>query len=117
MIATMSEQRDETYNGWTNRETWVVNLWLSNDEGLYNRTREVVAQARADGAEMAAGYGWSQDEQEKSGQSYAADAIKALVEELAEDEYSKASFVSDLISTALGRVDWLEIAKAWSEEA
>ena len=24
-----------TYNGWTNYETWVVNLWLDND-GYYN---------------------------------------------------------------------------------
>jgi len=24
-----------TYNGWTNRNTWVVNLHIGNDEGLY----------------------------------------------------------------------------------
>lgn len=33
---------EETYNGWTNR----VNLWLTNDQGLYEATRERVRDAR-----------------------------------------------------------------------
>jgi hypothetical protein len=24
------------YNGWTNWDTWNVNLWLTNEEGLYH---------------------------------------------------------------------------------
>jgi len=26
----------EKYNGWTNYETWLANLWMDNDEGSYN---------------------------------------------------------------------------------
>ncbi len=30
---------DNTYNGWTNYQTWNVALWLGNDQGLYNLIR------------------------------------------------------------------------------
>jgi hypothetical protein len=30
------------YNGWCNRETWVVNLWLTNDECYYEELQAII---------------------------------------------------------------------------
>jgi hypothetical protein len=38
-----------TYNGWKNRQTWNVALWIGNDEGLYRAAVDYVERTRARG--------------------------------------------------------------------
>lgn len=90
----------DTYNGWTNYPTWAVNLWLGNDEGLYNATVEM--------AEAYAGLDRPIIE--------LADSMKTWVrDELAPD--LGASFATDLLGYALDEVNWHEIAEHWYEDA
>lgn len=35
-----------SYNGWKNRQTWNVALWINNDEWLYRLACEYVRQAK-----------------------------------------------------------------------
>lgn len=38
----------ETYNGWRNRDTWAIALWLNNDEGFYATVGRDCADIMAD---------------------------------------------------------------------
>ncbi len=37
-----------SYNGWTNYETWCVNLWLINQEGSNDRLMDLVSSTGKD---------------------------------------------------------------------
>lgn len=100
----------ETYNGWSNRETWAAALWLQNDEGLYCATTEVVASCAA----LARRQLWTQGRLNRA----VADGLKEIINGLicqAEDEVhssrSALSLARDIGS--LRRVEWLEIAEGF----
>jgi hypothetical protein len=78
------------YNGWSNRETWLVNLWLTNDEGTYNEVR-----------------GMSAD--------HISDYVELLIDDVCANP-TVPGFANDLIGTALIHVNWFEIANSLSAE-
>lgn len=95
------------YQGWSNYETWNVALWLGNDEGSYNHTRELADQAREEAPDHHnTGNVWTEEE---SARFLLADALKDLIEESAPD--LGASMYADLLGAALSEVDWQEIAE------
>jgi len=40
----MNNTATDTYNGWTNRETWLVSLWLNNVQASYSILLEALEQ-------------------------------------------------------------------------
>lgn len=104
---------DETYNGWTNYETWLVNLWLTNDEGSYDVVRETVEAAWSEPVKKIMS---SHDPRRVD----VVDAVKALVEDWAgvgdrsEDLGTRlVGFQADLLGAALSEVDWFELAECY----
>jgi ATP-dependent phosphoenolpyruvate carboxykinase len=81
-----------TYNGWKNRETWLTSLWLNNDRGDYELLLRVLM---LDKPEL-----------------YKATKLKAILEDQVYDLELETSLWTDLLSTALAKVNWLEIIES-----
>jgi hypothetical protein len=92
---------DTTYNGWTNYETWVVNLWIDNDEDTQNRWSERAAELVQEAIDA------DSDDIRDSAASTLADEIESEYDDEAPEV---AGAFTDLLRHALGMVDWREIA-------
>ncbi|KKN83817.1 hypothetical protein LCGC14_0294700 [marine sediment metagenome] len=95
------------YEGWTNYETWAVKLWMDNEEPSYNywkeRTEEIAKDAKGD----------QYTTSERMAVHNLATALKDEHEEAVPD---LEGFAGDLLMTALGSVNWYEIAKSLLED-
>jgi hypothetical protein len=92
---------NKTYKGWTNYETWNVKLWLDNSASDQEMQQEWLKQACA---EPKHDY-WTKDETIRF---TLADIVKSSIEDVMPE--IEPSMFSDLLSAALGRVEWQEIA-------
>lgn len=95
---------NKEYNGWHNYETWVVNLWMDNDEGSQSYWQEQAEECvKVDGREDAV--------------TSLSDLIKDNHEEQwSEINQDRASVFSDLMGAALSEVNWREIAQHLVDE-
>jgi len=95
--------KKETYNGWTNYETWVVNLWIGNDKESYDYWHQIADNclAMAEKTDIFT--------KEEGAKYKLADCIKNDLEE--KNPLSDSpSFYSDLLGGAISEVNFSEIA-------
>jgi len=93
-----------TYNGWTNYETWLVDVWLTNDED-YNKQAEQIAQMVFD-----AGIDNRPDKLEELVTGY----IFLWYESGNLWDGGFPGLVVDLLKSALESVNWKELIDAFS---
>jgi len=90
------------YNGWTNYETWVVNLWMDNEQGSQEFFRET-AKEIYDAAEPSDSF-----TQAEHARFRFADWLKQHYDE---NIPAMRGVYGDLLGAALGAVNWNEIAR------
>ena len=77
-----------SFNGWSNKETWLVNVWLGDD-----------LQAHKD-----------------EGEALTADYIEAIVDDMAAELECDNGLLSDLLNTAMGEINYWELEQHYIEE-
>lgn len=85
---------DHGYNGYTNYKTWAMSLWINKDQGMHNCLVDMAVEAD-DVSDLTTDIeAWIRDEMPDLG----------------------VSVWTDLLTAAVGKVDWAEIADlAWAE--
>jgi len=93
---------NETYNGWTNRETCMVNLWVENERSLYDDRQQFLSD-------------W--DDERGIGESTRLwfDSIIDAWDEAAEDSPEATRFLLNMLRDigSLWRVNWHELGESW----
>ena len=88
-VSEVSQTVVTEYNGWSNRETWIINLWMTGDHVYYEQPCEIISSHN------------NLDDQ--------AEALEDWIRFEYDGKYS--SIWADLINNSLAEVDWYEIVK------
>jgi hypothetical protein len=90
------------YNGWTNYETWLVNLWMDNEQGSQSYWAETAQEFYN---EALSDRTFTRDERATI------DLSDRLKDEFEEAQPEVTGLWADMINAAMSEVDWYEIAE------
>ena len=107
----------DDYNGWKNKETWCVGLYLDNDRGTYEETQRATARGLVRAADFANEFPEVSLHVYRHVSIEIEDMVREWRDEVTDggDGYANASVPAGLLSMfleigSLWRVDWDEIA-------
>lgn len=86
----------QEYNGWTNYETWLVAVWLDNEEYSASVLHEIANNGKR--------------------RDYRKEELKSFVEDMVGANDGPASLKQDLLYAALCVVNWYEILDNHTEQ-
>jgi hypothetical protein len=86
----------ETYNGYTNYQTWDVVLWVRNDEGYYDMVLDALKDITREHEDIA-------DQ---------ADALQEFIETELIFTSDPVGIAADLLQNAASRINWYEVLEA-----
>ena len=100
---------DNTYNGWSNYETWNANNWISDGMmDVETMARDCLAEATDHEPDM------------ETAISNATDALAEQMEndcnDLCEETCQQSGLFADLLNSALSKINWREIAESYIKE-
>ena len=98
---------DETYNGWKNKPTWLVHLWMDNEQVTQERITELVTECLDD----------AEGDEDDAAADLAVRLESMHDEGLEEIPGLSTGVFSDLMGWALAHVEWREIADAYVSDA
>ena len=111
-VAVSEVKKSEGFNGWTNWETWLTNLWIDND-GYAGGSLGVSEEAdRIVKGKL--------DNDDAFGDSISelAEWLKEAIDnDLNEHNGTLAGLLADIVNDFIKTVDWREIAEHYCEEA
>src|SRR5438445_13024723 len=96
------------YNGWYNYETWLLKLWIDNEEGS-SRYWDEVAQEVYDESQADAPF--TRDERATL------DLADRLTDEIEQAQPEVTGFWADMLNAAMSEVNWHEISEHYIADA